>query len=187
MLSSVELFLQCFELDYKKDPNLRETPQRVTRMYEELLEGYFIDPKQFLKTFPIKNSDLVSLTNIPFFSLCSHHIIPFFGKIHIGYIPNGRVVGISKLIRFARVFTKRLNLQEELTENIANILLEHLKPQGIIVKIEAHHLCMSIRGVQSHNTVMTTVAKRGNFANDKEIVEEFYRTIRHDSNSLFTY
>ena len=111
-----------------------------------LLNGYDEDPSKHLKTFPASSDDMVTLTNVPFFSYCSHHIIPFVGKLHIAYIPNKKVAGISKLVRFARVYSKRLNLQEDMTQNIADELMKQLKAKGVIVRVEASHFCMVFKG-----------------------------------------
>lgn len=175
---SVELFLEGLGIDFKNDLNSKETPERVAKMWQILAGGYNIDPVEILKTFPSNSSDMVTLTNIPFYSFCSHHLLPFIGKLHIAYIPQGKVVGISKLVRFARVYAKRLNLQEDLTQDIANVLMTQLNAGGVMVKMEASHFCMTLRGVRSQGAVMVTTAKRGSFILDGKLQEEFQNSLR---------
>lgn len=128
---------------------LRETPQRVFQMYKELLSGYFQDIGTVFKTFKSNGyNGLITLTNIDFYSLCEHHLIPFLGKIHIGYVPDGKILGLSKFIRLIEILTHRLQTQEYLTEQLCNIVEKNLKPKGLIVVIEAQHLCMRMRGVK---------------------------------------
>jgi len=147
-------------------------------MYEVLLGGYEIDPKSYLKMFETTSKDMVTLTNIPFYSFCSHHLLPFVGKLHIAYIPDGQVVGISKLVRFARIYAKRLNLQENLTQNIADVLYKELGAKGAIVRMESQHFCMTIRGVRTSGASMVTTAKRGVFETDSNLLNEFNLAIR---------
>lgn len=182
---SVEVFLEGLGIDYQNDDNTRETPERVAKMWEVLAGGYEIDPTEYLKTFPARSHDMVTLTNIPFYSFCSHHLLPFVGKLHIAYIPNESVVGISKLVRFARIFAKRLNLQEDLTQDIADVLMKHLDAKGVMVKIEASHFCMVLRGVRSQGSAMVTTAKRGDFAEDPSLVAEFQNALRQEG--TFSY
>jgi GTP cyclohydrolase I len=185
MKQATEVFLEAIGNDYKNDPNTRETPERVAKMYEILLGGYEIDPKTYLKTFPAKSDDMVTLTNIPFYSFCSHHLLPFIGKLHIAYIPDGKVVGISKLVRFSRIFAKRLNLQEDLTQNISDILEKELNAQGVMVKMEATHFCMTLRGVRAPSAVMVTTARRGLFRTDPSLQNEFNLAIKNQG--VFSY
>lgn len=157
---------------------LVETPQRVFRMYKELLSGYLQDPKAVFKTFKSNGyKDLVTLTNIRFHSLCEHHMIPFFGKIHIGYIPNGKILGLSKFARLIEILSHRLQTQENLTNQIVNALAENLKPKGLIVSIEAEHLCMSMRGVRKSDCITKTTIIRGTLKNNPSLVDQFYREI----------
>lgn len=181
---SVELFLEGIGEEIS-GPNVIETPDRVAKMWGILLGGYDKDPKDCLKTFPTTSSDMVTLTNVPFYSLCSHHLLPFVGKIHFAYLPDGKVVGISKLIRFARICAKRLNLQEDLTQNIADLLMEYLGARGVIVRIEASHFCMTFRGVRSQGAVMVTTAKRGLFNEKSELVTEFNLALRDTNNFAY--
>lgn len=186
MEKSITLFLEAIGKDkWFEDENLKDTPERVAKMYDVLLGGYNIDPVSYLKTFPAKSDDMVTLTNVPLYSFCSHHLLPFIGKIHIAYIPNGKVVGISKLIRFARVYAKRLNLQEDMTQDIADVLMEQLDAKGVMVKVEAQHTCMTIRGVRAQGAVMVTTAKRGLFKMESNLINEFNLAIR--DNGVFNY
>lgn len=143
-----------------EDPNrdgLRETPRRVIQSFQEMTCGYKEDPTKILsKVFEVTYDEIVILKDIGFWSLCEHHMIPFHGKIHIGYLPNGKVVGISKLARLAYAFSRRLQVQERLTQDIANAIMENLKPQGAGVVIEATHLCMAMRGVQAPAIMVTS-------------------------------
>ena len=154
------------------------TPHRVFGMYEELLGGYSQDPDSVFKTF--KNNgyqDLVTLTNIDFYSFCEHHLIPFFGKIHIGYVPNGKILGLSKFARLTEILSHRLQTQENLTNQIVNTLEKHLQPRGLIVSIEAEHLCISMRGVKKSDCLTKTTAVRGILKNKTGLVNRFYREI----------
>lgn len=165
-----------------EDPDregLRETPARVARMYaDDLAWGMDSDASEHLaKTFSVCSNDLVIERDIPFYSLCEHHLLPFFGTAAIGYIPNGRVAGLSKLARTVEVFARRLQLQEQLTAQIADALMEHLMPQGVIVRLEAEHLCMSMRGVSKPGTKTVTLARRGVFTDDPALEERFFRML----------
>ncbi len=148
-----------------EDPNregLVQTPDRVARMLEELTQGYRDDAKIHLaKTFNESGSEVVIERDIDFSSTCEHHLMPFFGKVHIAYVPNGKVVGLSKLARVVEVYAKRLQLQERLNAQIADAIFDELDPKGVLVVIEAHHTCMSARGVKKIGAKTTTFAKRG--------------------------
>jgi len=145
---------------------LRETPRRVASMYEEILSGMKQDPKEVLSvTFGEDHDEMVMVKDIPIYSMCEHHMMPFIGRAHVAYIPSedGRITGISKLARVVDVFTKRLQVQERLTTQIADALVEALDPQGVIVVVEAEHLCMSMRGVKKPGSTTVTSAVRGLF------------------------
>jgi GTP cyclohydrolase I len=150
-----------------EDPSregLRDTPGRVARMYAELFSGLRADPAQHLKRVFQENYDeVVLLRDIDFYSLCEHHLLPFHGRAHVAYLPNGRVVGLSKLARTVEAFARRPQVQERMTCQIADALMEHLEPKGAAVVIEAAHLCMKMRGIQKPNGVMVTSALRGVF------------------------
>lgn len=146
---------------------LKNTPGRVARMYQQLLAGIQEDPQDHLKTvFSEKYDEIVLLRDIPFNSLCEHHLLPFIGKAHVAYLPDGKVVGISKLARVVDTFARRLQLQERLTDQIADFLMQHLNPKGVAVVLEATHSCMTIRGIQKPGAVMVTSALRGIFKKD---------------------
>jgi GTP cyclohydrolase I len=153
-----------------EDPNregLRDTPSRVSRMYAELLEGVSHDPAEHLETiFHEKYDEIVLLRDIPFYSICEHHLMPFIGKAHVAYLPDGQVVGVSKLARIVDSFARRLQLQERLTDQIADFLMRNLKPKGVSVVLEASHSCMTIRGIKKAGAVMVTSALRGIFKSD---------------------
>ena len=161
----VRLILEGVGEDTNRE-ELRETPARATRMYEEVFTGLAQDPAvHFEKTFDEHCNEMVLVRDISFYSMCEHHLVPFFGKAHIGYIPaaDGRVCGLSKLARLVEVFAKRPQVQERLTGQIADTLVEQLHPQGVIVVLEAEHMCMSMRGVKKPGTTTTTSAVRGAF------------------------
>ena len=143
---------------------LLETPGRVARMYAELFGGLHDDPRRHLKKFfTEKYDEIVLVRDISFNSMCEHHLLPFMGQVHIGYMPNGRVVGLSKLARVVDVVSKRPQVQERMTEEIANLLLEELHVRGVAVVVEAVHTCMTVRGVRKPGAVCTTSAMKGSF------------------------
>ncbi|WP_408640389.1 GTP cyclohydrolase I FolE [Saccharomonospora xinjiangensis] len=157
-----ELLLACGE-DPERD-GLRETPARVARAYREMFAGLYTDPDHVLdRTFDESHEELVLVTDIPMFSLCEHHLTPFHGVAHVGYIPNGqgKVTGLSKLARLVDLYAKRPQVQERLTSQVADALNRKLRPRGVIVVIEAEHLCMSMRGVRKPGARTTTSAVRG--------------------------
>lgn len=157
---------------------LRETPDRVERMYQELLNGYNADPSKIFKTFESNGyKGLVTVGNIDFYSLCEHHIIPFFGKVHIGYVPNGRVLGLSKFARLVELYSHRLQTQENLTKQIADSLEKYLHPKGYVVYIEAEHLCVSMRGIKKKGFVTKTNISKGLLGKNKRYMDQFYRDI----------
>src|SRR5882724_1144878 len=143
---------------------LAETPDRVARMYEEMFSGLRKDPAVVLqKTFTEKYDEMVLVKNIGFESMCEHHLLPFFGKAHIAYLPNGRIVGLSKLARIVEILSRRPQVQERMTENIADLVINELDAKGVGVVLEAIHTCMSIRGVRKADSVCATSAMRGAF------------------------
>ena len=143
---------------------LRETPQRVARMYQELFSGLHEDPATYTKKFFSENyNEIVLVRDISFNSICEHHLMPFMGKIHIGYIPDGRVIGLSKLARVIEVFSHRPQVQERLTEDIAELLYRELKAKAVAVVVEAEHTCMTLRGVKKPGSTCVTSALRGGF------------------------
>ncbi|WP_406684109.1 GTP cyclohydrolase I FolE [Seonamhaeicola sp. MEBiC1930] len=144
---------------------LLKTPERAAKAMQFLTQGYNQDPVEILKSAMFKESynEMVIVKDIELYSLCEHHILPFFGKVHIAYIPNGQIVGLSKLPRIVDVFSRRLQVQERLTEQILDCINDTLKPQGVAVVIEAAHMCMMMRGVQKQNSTTTTSGFRGQF------------------------
>jgi len=158
-----------------KREGLVKTPARVAKMYEFLTKGYHEDVRQVLNdaVFAERYNEMVIVKDIDFYSLCEHHLVPFYGKCHIAYIPNGKIVGLSKLPRVVEVFARRLQVQERLTQQIADTLFKYLKPQGVGVVIEARHLCMMMRGVEKQNSVATTSAMLGTFRHDVKTRTEF--------------
>ena len=144
---------------------LKETPRRVAEMYAELFEGVNVDPSKELTTFKqAEHEEMVMVKNIPFYSICEHHLIPFLGKAHVVYIPKaGRVTGLSKLVRVIEGFAKRPQVQERLTAEVADTIMRKINPQGVLVVIEAEHLCMSMRGVKKPGSLTVTSAVRGIF------------------------
>ena len=148
-----------------EDPDregLVETPDRIARMYEEICGGMNEDAAEHLKkTFTAENNEMVVEKDITFYSMCEHHMLPFYGKVHIAYIPDGKVVGLSKLARTVEVFARRLQLQEQMTAQIADDIMAYLKPKGVMVMIEAEHMCMTMRGIKKPGTQTVTYAVRG--------------------------
>lgn len=165
-----------------EDPDregLKETPHRVARMYDELFGGLRQDPAGVLrKTFTEKYDEMVLVKDIRFESMCEHHLLPFFGKAHIGYIPNGKIVGLSKLARVTEILAKRPQVQERMTEDLADLVMGELKPKGVGVVLEAAHTCMSIRGIRKANSLCTTSAMRGIFKDNLSTRSEFMALIR---------
>ncbi|MEO6042535.1 MAG: GTP cyclohydrolase I FolE [Tepidiformaceae bacterium] len=143
---------------------LLDTPRRIAEMYEEIFGGLAVDPADYLKVgFEVAHDEMVILRNIPFYSMCEHHFLPFHGEAHVGYVPDGRVVGISKLARVVEGFARRPQIQEQLTSQVAEAIMGALKPDGVAVVIEAEHLCMTMRGVKKPGSRMVTSAMRGEF------------------------
>jgi GTP cyclohydrolase I len=158
---------------------LLKTPERVIKSWDKLYGGYREDPAEVLQTVFVEGScdEMVILKDIEFYSTCEHHMLPFFGRCHIGYIPAGRVVGISKLARLLEVYARRLQIQERLTTQIAESLIEHLTPKGVMVIMEAQHFCMTARGVEKQDSIMVTSAMRGVFTLP-EVRSEFMSLVK---------
>lgn len=173
---AVMLLLEGLGEDCSRD-GLKDTPARVARMYEEICGGMWESPSEHLaRRFPIEKSGIVLEKDIRFYSLCEHHLMPFFGKAHIAYIPDKEVVGLSKLARTVEVFARRLQLQERMTAQIADAIMEELKPKGVMVQLEAEHLCMTMRGIKKPGSRTVTFACRGEFE-QRENQELFYRML----------
>lgn len=170
----VRLILEGIGEDLNRE-GLLETPERIGRMYEEICGGMTEDAGTHLqKTFSVSDSGMVLEKDIVFYSLCEHHMLPFYGKAHIAYIPDGKVVGLSKLARTVEVFAKRLQIQEQMTAQIADAIMEHLSPKGVMVAVEAEHMCMTMRGVKKPGSLTETVAVRGIFADSPELQKQFF-------------
>lgn len=158
---------------------LLETPDRIARMCEELFGGLVMDPSEHLeKKFTAVNNNLVLEKDITFYSVCEHHLLPFYGKAHVAYIPNGKVAGLSKLARTVEVFARRPQIQEDMTAEIADAIEKHLSPKGVMVLIEAEHMCMTMRGVQKPGTKTVTTVVRGAFAEDYMLQQTFLQMVR---------
>ena len=159
---------------------LRETPARVARMYSELLAGMSTDPSEYLESvFDEKYDEVVLLRDIPFYSVCEHHMMPFIGKAHVAYLPKNQVLGVSKLARVVESFSRRLQIQERLTSQIADFIMEGINPSGVAVILEASHSCMTVRGVRKPGSVMVTSALRGTFKKDPRSRAELLSLIKN--------
>lgn len=176
--AAVRMLLEGIGEDVNRE-GLQETPQRIARMYEEIYGGLYEDAREHLsKTFTAENNQMVVEKDIVFYSTCEHHLMPFYGKAHVAYIPNGKVVGLSKLARTVEVFARRPQIQEQLTAQIADALMEYLEPAGVMVMIEAEHMCMTMRGVKKPGSKTVTYIARGAFEEDKELQQHFFAMVR---------
>ena len=166
---------------------LKKTPERVTRAWAHLTKGYAQDPKDFINgaIFEEDSTEMVLLKDIDFFSMCEHHLMPFFGKAQVAYIPDRRIIGLSKLARVVEVFARRLQVQERLTRQIAETLQEELKPQGVAVIMEAEHLCIQMRGVEKQNSVAVTSCMLGVFRENLATRSELLNLISHGQKRAF--
>lgn len=154
---------------------LRRTPERVAQMYEELTEGYHVNPELLINDaiFDVNYDEMVVVRDIDYASLCEHHMLPFLGRAHVAYIPRGKVIGLSKIPRIVEMYARRLQVQERMTSQIADLLMEQLQPRGVGVVVEGQHLCSMIRGVRKPNSTMVTSAMRGIFKSDPRTRSEF--------------
>ena len=175
---AIKLLLEAVGEDITRE-GLVETPSRIARMYSEIFAGMDGDAETHLsKTFHVENNEMVVEKDIVFYSTCEHHLMPFYGKAHVAYIPDGKVVGLSKLARTVEVFARRPQLQEQMTAQIADAIMEHLKPQGVMVMLEAEHMCMTMRGVKKPGSSTVTVVTRGSFQESEVLQNTFFRMIR---------
>lgn len=175
---AVRLLLEGIGEDPGRE-GLAETPERVARMYEELFSGMEADPAEPLsKVFRVDNDEMVLEKDIVFYSMCEHHMLPFYGKAHIAYVPEGRVAGLSKLARTVEIYARRLQIQERMTGQIADALMTHLMPRGVMVALEAEHMCMTMRGVKKPGSRTVTTAARGVFAENPLLQERFFHMLR---------
>jgi GTP cyclohydrolase I len=165
---------------------LLRTPERVARMYQELLSGYRTDPIELMNdaVFDVTYDEMVVVRDIEFYSMCEHHMLPFIGRAHVAYIPRGKVIGLSKIPRIVDLFAKRLQVQERMTRQIADMIGELLNPHGVAVVLEAVHLCAMMRGVKKHDARMTTSAMHGAFRNSVATRQEFLDSISRGASPL---
>ncbi len=185
-LDKVQSLVTKLLVDLGEDPGrngLLKTPERVAKALRFLTRGYQLDIDQLLNgaLFPIEYDEMVIVKDIDFFSMCEHHLLPFFGKCHVGYLPNKKVVGLSKIPRVVDVFSRRLQVQERLTTQIADTLQQKLNAHGVAVVMEARHLCMMMRGVEKQNTVAVSSSMLGAFRTQQQTREEFLTLIRGSS------
>ncbi|MFA5837086.1 MAG: GTP cyclohydrolase I FolE [Bellilinea sp.] len=183
--SNISQMLNAFGENPERD-GLKRTPDRVARMYEELLAGYRTDPVALVNDalFEVEYDEMVIVRDIEFYSLCEHHMLPFLGRAHVAYMPRGRVIGLSKIPRVVDMFSRRLQVQERLTRQVADFLMEVLHPRGVAVVVEAIHMCSMIRGVKKHDTRMTTSSMLGAFRNNMATRMEFLDNISRGSEQL---
>lgn len=175
---AVKLLLEGIGEDPMRE-GLADTPDRIARMYAEIFSGMEENAGIPLsKVFSVEDSEMVLEKDIVFYSMCEHHMMPFYGKAHIAYIPDGKVVGLSKLARTVEVFAKRLQIQERMTGQIADAVMEHLAAKGVMVVVEAEHMCMTMRGVKKPGSKTVSIATRGVFENNPEMQNRFFQMLQ---------
>ena len=174
---AIRLLLEGIGEDITRE-GLIDTPDRIARMCEEIYGGLDqeADP-HLLKQFPVENNEIVLEKDITFYSMCEHHLMPFYGKAHVAYIPDGKVVGLSKLARTVEVYARRLQIQERMTAQIADDIMKYLAPQGVMVMLEAEHMCMTMRGIKKPGSQTVTMVTRGVFAENKELQDRFLQLV----------
>ncbi len=173
----VRTLMADLDLDLTEE-GLQETPRRVAKMYQELLEGYQHSAKDLFKVFSKDNYEgLIVVANIQFHSLCEHHLIPFYGKAHIGYVPGEKILGLSKFARLVEMYSRRLQVQERMTEQIARDIETYLEPKGVIVALEAEHLCMSMRGIKKPGSITKTISTKGICSENQNYTDLFFQQI----------
>jgi GTP cyclohydrolase IA len=182
----IEAAVRQILVEIGEDPTrdgLVDTPDRMHRMYHELTAGYHVDPERLINhaIFEEGYSEMVVVKDIPFYSLCEHHMLPFFGVAHVAYVPDGRVIGLSKIPRIVEMYARRLQVQERMTQQVAGFLMDRLAPKGVGVVLEATHLCAAMRGVRKPGTVMTTAAVLGLFRRNDKTRSEFFSHIGRPS------
>ena len=174
---AVKLLLEGIGEDPERE-GLRETPERIARMYKEIFSGMDTDAGLPLsRVFSVENNEMILEKDITFYSMCEHHMLPFFGKVHVAYIPDGRVTGLSKLARTVEIYAGRLQLQERMTGQIADAIMKYLAPQGVLVLVEAEHLCMTMRGVKKPGSKTVTIAARGVFEENAVLQGRFFNML----------
>ena len=173
----VRLLLEGIGEDPSRE-GLADTPDRVARMYGEIFGGMEKSAGEHLsKVFTAENAGIVLERDITFYSTCEHHLMPFYGKAHIAYLPQGKVAGLSKLARTVEVFARRLQIQEQMTGQIADAVMEHLRPEGVMVVLEAEHMCMTMRGIKKPGSKTMTLALRGAFEREEKLQNQFFRML----------
>jgi len=178
--NAIRTLLSTIDGEDVKRQGLMETPSRVAKMYEEIFSGYGKDSKElFVKAFKTDNSQMVIIKDIDYFSQCEHHMVPFFGKVHIGYIPRKSVLGLSKFARLVEIYARRLQIQEQMTFQIAEDIDKYLNPLGVAVVVTGQHLCMGSRGVKKANAVTITNELRGIFLDEPIVRQEFFSSIHN--------
>lgn len=184
--TAITKVLELIGEDPKRE-GLVKTPHRVAKAWDFLTEGYRQDPKEILNQalFTSSNDEMVVVRDIEFYSTCEHHMLPIIGRVHVAYIPDGKVVGLSKIPRIVNVFARRLQIQEQMTEQIADAISETIKPKGVAVVVHARHMCMEMRGVQKINSTTVSSALRGLFKSDQRTRNEFYNIINTPAPSNF--
>ncbi len=183
---AVTKVLELLGEDPKRE-GLLKTPSRVAKALKFLTEGYDQDPEEILNQalFTTSNDEMVLVRDIEFYSMCEHHMLPIIGRAHVAYIPDGKVVGLSKIPRIVNVYARRLQIQEQMTEQIADAILQTIKPKGVAVVVHARHMCMEMRGVQKINSTTVSSALRGLFKSDERTRNEFYNLINTPTPSNF--
>jgi GTP cyclohydrolase IA len=175
---AITMILEAIGEDPERE-GLLQTPGRVSRMFEELTAGYHVDSERLINgaLFDVEYNEMVIVRDIDYYSMCEHHILPFMGRAHVAYIPNGKVIGLSKIPRIVEMFARRLQVQERMTQQIASFLDETLHPKGVAVVVQGLHMCAAMRGVKKANARMTTSAMLGQFKTDQTIRSEFFEHI----------
>ncbi len=184
--NAVKIMMSYVDEDPKRE-GLLDTPKRVRKAYEFIYGGYKQDPKEILQKalFTSSNDEMVLIKDIEFYSTCEHHLLPIIGRVHVAYIPDGKVVGLSKIPRVVNVFARRMQIQEQLTEQIADAIMDTIAPKGVAVVIQARHMCMEMRGVEKINSNTTSSALRGLFKKDEKTRAEFFSLINSPSGSRY--
>lgn len=188
--SAFEHAVETMMLYVGEDPSregLLKTPQRVRKAYEFIYGGYKEDPHEILNSalFTSSNDEMVLIKDIEFYSTCEHHLLPIIGRVHVAYIPDGKVVGLSKIPRVVDVFARRMQIQEQLTEQIADAINQTIQPKGVAVVVQARHMCMEMRGVEKINSTTTSSALRGLFKKDEKTRSEFFSLINSPNGSRY--
>lgn len=184
--NAVKLMMEHVGEDSQRE-GLLDTPKRVRKAYEFIYGGYKEDPKEILSKalFTSSNDEMVLVKDIEFYSTCEHHLLPIIGRVHVAYIPDGKVVGLSKIPRVVNVFARRMQIQEQFTEQIADAIMDTIAPKGVAVVIQARHMCMEMRGVEKINSTTTSSALRGLFKKDEKTRSEFFSLINSPSNTRY--